>query len=330
MQNILKRIASLALAISLTLTMIGSIFRCSVVSGYQLLGTNAALGSPILNDTFTTDQWNKWEMVVWGIFLSNFTTPFIDDYNSAFNLDSTSGSKGSGVKALQFGSGRDPANNKVLESLLNYAINQQVQGAIKQIYVSYTTIDDQVITGQPSFNTAGNKVAQSSTPSTDGAASVDTTSDTINDSGVAGESGGYTETIRAATVRDLFFMSKDSDSTWAFSSGDNEFWKMEQILYFNNYIDMIGIKDARVPTFAIKTNAGGYENVLDYTDGYDLSLLSGVLARGLSGDLLMKLELRLFGLAVFHFSNGFLIKQLLKPWDLIPNLTQETLKIKMF
>lgn len=275
MQRTLKRAASFSLALALMLSLIGSMLQYSLSAGsYGALGTNVTLGSPILSDSFTSDNWNKWEMVVWGIFLSNFTTPFIDDYNTAFNLDATDGSKGSGCKALQFGSGRDPANNKVIESLLNYAINQQVQGSQKPIYVSYTVIENRVITDRPVFNTAGDGI---STDSGDSDGSLDGGGDT-------GGSDDTTQVIREATVRDLFFMNKSDTSTWAFSTADNKWWKCETVLNFENYTDMVGVLNGNIPTFAIKTNGGGYENVLDYTDGYDLSILSAVLARGLGGD----------------------------------------------
>ena len=137
--KILNRLCAMVLVVSIWTTAIGSMFEYAMATtAYSQLGSNAALGSPILNPNFSADDWNKWEMITWGIFLSNFTTPFVDDYNSAFNQDAGYGSKGSGAKALQFGSGQDVANNDTIQDLLDYAINQQSQGAIKQIYVSYS------------------------------------------------------------------------------------------------------------------------------------------------------------------------------------------------
>ena len=141
-------------------SMVGNIMVYSTASAYSSLGTNKALGSPILNENFSSNNWNKWEMVVWGIFLSNFTTPFIDDYNSAFNIDSGYGSKGSGVQALQFGSGRDPANSSVIQNLLDYAVNQQAAGGSKTIYVNYNSIKDGEISELSVFKSGGAYVGE--------------------------------------------------------------------------------------------------------------------------------------------------------------------------
>ena len=105
------------------------------------LGTNLALGSPILNSEFTAEDWNRWELVVWGIYLSNYVVPLVDDYNSAFNSESGIGSNGSGIKALVFGSGNDVQSNKVLKSLLESAIKIQQSSGYTPIYVDYSTIN---------------------------------------------------------------------------------------------------------------------------------------------------------------------------------------------
>ena len=59
-----------------------------VAKGLELsgsIGTNAALGSPLLNDaSWGSEDWNPYELVTFGVFLSNFTVPKVDDYKSEF------------------------------------------------------------------------------------------------------------------------------------------------------------------------------------------------------------------------------------------------------
>ena len=140
MKSIVTKLLALILALTAITQVMLSGFGYANGNYINQLGSNKALGSPILNSNFVADDWNKWEMIAWGVFLSNFATPLIDDYNSAFNANSNSGSKGSGYKALQFGSGSDPANDKVLQSLLDTAITQQKNGQIKQVYVKHTEV----------------------------------------------------------------------------------------------------------------------------------------------------------------------------------------------
>ena len=75
-----KRIASLLLLFALLINMTGAILSYAYAAGgsYSSLGTNQALGSPILNESFSLEDWNKWEMIVWGILLRKYTSPFVD------------------------------------------------------------------------------------------------------------------------------------------------------------------------------------------------------------------------------------------------------------
>lgn len=106
------------------------------VSYSNQLGTNAALGSPLLNSNFNYEDWNKWEMLAFGVFLSNFTHPLVDSYTTAFTVNNK-GSAGEGKKALQFGSGSDSAGDKALSSMLNYAVTAQKSG-YREIKAKYT------------------------------------------------------------------------------------------------------------------------------------------------------------------------------------------------
>lgn len=297
--NIVNRLLSVILIVALTISMVGNIIEYARADAYSTLGTNKALGSPVLNPNFSADDWNKWEMITWGIFLSNFAIPFVDDYNSAFNLNSGKGSQGSGVKALKFGSGNDPANNKVLQDLLDYAINQQMQGGVKPIKVSYTEMSDGKFTQKSQFQTStgslnifGSDLSQSTDTGDTGDTSTDTgtsgAEDTSDESDIQGEGSPESSLIRDATVADLLFSvggtgwahaSGEKGTTWAGSTSNNLI--AQEALKTKNYVKITSIIEGSFPTFAILTSTNTYETVLDYTDAYDLSVISGVLARGL-------------------------------------------------
>lgn len=238
------------------------------------LGTNQALGSPILNSNFVADDWNKWEMIAWGVFLSNFATPLIDDYESAFNANSSQGSKGSGYKALQFGSGSDPANAGVMQGLLNYAITQQKTGAIKQVYVKHTNIEGlETIVDE----STSNEVTQETTENNES-----TEGESLDEEEVIVDLGEY----RPATFADFIFMEseKDGDTFIEVSDVDGSInWGAEgKNLY--GYKPIYTFKEAGIPTFAI-TSDTGHEVVLDYTNSWDLQLLNAWFGRVLHSDL---------------------------------------------
>ncbi len=119
----------------IAISIICQIISIPYVGANEVIGTNLALGSPLLNDSFKNDSWNKWEIIVFGVFLSNFAYPLIDDYTSTFSNVSY-GSRGAGFKALEFGTGRDPNNNKVIKDLLEYVIAMQRDSRnLREIYV---------------------------------------------------------------------------------------------------------------------------------------------------------------------------------------------------
>ena len=115
------------------------------------LGTAVAVGSPILNPDFSTDNWNPYEMEVWGIYLSNFVRPLQDTYESAF----TNG--GPGVTALEIGSGNNPDSNAYLKVLLNYAVTTQKQ-SLSDLYVGFVADGgsaNQIYSSPDSANSTG-------------------------------------------------------------------------------------------------------------------------------------------------------------------------------
>lgn len=139
MEQALKRILAGALCLLCIMTTAIETIPLAYSATDVILGTNAALGSPILNNNFTINDWNKWEMICWGVFLSNFCVPLVDDYESCF-MTGKGGSNGSGFAALSFGTGNDPTNNETIESLTTYAAVQQ-KVTQKEIYVGLTKIE---------------------------------------------------------------------------------------------------------------------------------------------------------------------------------------------
>lgn len=133
-----KSIIALILAFIMVFGVIAPVVASAAETSYSSqLGTNKALGSPLLNDNFQYEDWNKWEMVTFGVFISNFVQPMIDDYETAFTNNSR-GSAGKGKEALVFGSGTDSVGTKSLEGMLRYAISAQKNGA-KPLSVRYIT-----------------------------------------------------------------------------------------------------------------------------------------------------------------------------------------------
>lgn len=137
--SILKRVtASLLLGITLS-TSVANLAYANYYS--DTLGSVMALGSPLSNEGFEMEDWNEWEMVTFGIFLSNFVEPFMDDYTSAFTAGTAKGSKGAGIKALQFNAGGAYDSGGTLTQMLNYCKSTQAKGGstikVKYNYYEY-------------------------------------------------------------------------------------------------------------------------------------------------------------------------------------------------
>lgn len=104
------------------------------------IGTTAGTGSPLLNEsTWSQEDWNPWELLTFGVFCSNFTVPFIDDYMSAFQ-SGKGGTDGRGLKVLQYGTGQDNQSSSILQTMLSYSIKMQGK-ALQPIKVVIHDID---------------------------------------------------------------------------------------------------------------------------------------------------------------------------------------------
>ena len=134
----LNRIMSTILVAFILLMSVGPTVASADTDGLSSqLGTAEALGSPVMNRSFNTDEWNRWELAVFGIFMSNFCVPFVDSYNTAFNTNSNKGSDGNALKALKFESGADVESSKVLQVMVENCINAQ-KAQLRPIKVEFT------------------------------------------------------------------------------------------------------------------------------------------------------------------------------------------------
>lgn len=227
----------------------------------SILGTNSALGSAILDNSFVAEDWNKWEMLTWGVFLSNFPVPLVDDYESAFNSNSTTGSKGASYKALSFGSGSDNANAETIKNMLNYAVNQQKTGGLKEIYVNFSPITRDKVDIKP----------VSDTSSLRGANFKDMF---LADSSKNGDSwvqlGNVTGVNNPTNVRVPI-------SSNSIHEGVGELGKEDK------YVSLSTINSGSLPTFYVKYGSS-YEKIFDYADGWDAQIMTAWIARVASGE----------------------------------------------
>ncbi|MEM4385406.1 MAG: hypothetical protein QXD03_02525 [Candidatus Anstonellales archaeon] len=248
-----NRVKRLVVSVLILMVVFNGIVYGAVSDKYGFINSKEALGSPILNPDFNIEDWNKWEMVVWGIYLSNFAIPLVDDYDSAFNANANTGSKGAGYKALVFGSGSDSGNSKLIKSLLEYAIKQQKLGALTPIHVTYSKIErGKIVKGSPNYREA-----------------------TLKDLFIANsEKGGETwvelqDTV-GADVSTSRLVAVDYDRVYMDI--------FTEIGKSSKYVSIATIEKGNLPTFGVKYGSG-YETIFDYTDGWDIQLLTAFMSK---------------------------------------------------
>ena len=319
----LKNIVTYALLIATLLNLAITAMPMVKADAYSSLGTNLALGSPVLNKNALSDNWNKYEAIVWGIFLGNFCTPFIDNYESAFNLSSSQGSQGHGLKSLSFGAGSDVANNSVLKDLVTYSINNQ-ETAVKQIKVSYNILEnnqwactnafDTTTTGS---NNTNDNTDQDNSEDVPGGDAQDNTTPPPSEQNPSGTGTQYTPSSpRTATLADLFLPPVKEDAqedgkSWTDFTYSGDRWGITYLAMFKNYTPIAGVQTASLPTFAIDKGTGaGYEIVLDYRENYDIQMFTGALASALNSsyrdkvvDLLNNTDLNAIPLYIDSYGN---------------------------
>lgn len=245
MEQALKRILAGALCLLCLMTTVVETIPLAYSATDVILGTNAALGSPILNNNFTINDWNKWEMICWGVFLSNFCVPLVDDYESCF-MTGKGGSNGSGFAALSFGTGNDPTNNETIESLTTYAAVQQ-KVTQKEIYVGLTKIEGPT---------------------------METTKD-------PNDSQENADELRLAKFKDFFLSetpnSEETSGSLLQNGGLFELRTVVKVVGQDNYADTSCIPEGYLPTFYIRNGNGKYVKIFDYTDSWDAQMITLII-----------------------------------------------------
>lgn len=270
LSSMIKRGITLSLAVVCVMqTLLSTVDFAKGASNYSLLGSNKALGSPLLDPSFSLEDWNKWEMMTWGIFLSNFAVPLVDDYDSAFNVNSTVGSKGSGLKALQFGSGSDPTSKETISGLLNYAVTQQQTAGLKEIYVGFSEVKRDGITKVAIDPASGATVRPATFKDMFLASSKDDGDSWVELGNVTGLNNSTNQAVP---------IDGDSINNTAISDWAAEWSKAEK------YVDITTINAGSLPTFYTEYGTGSYEEVFDYTNSWDAQLLTAWIARVACGD----------------------------------------------
>lgn len=280
--KVYKRLIAMLLVSLMVVTMFVGLVQTTNAANYDMLGTNSALGSPLLNNNMTVESFNKWETVAWGIFLSNFTVPYADTYESAFTKAGY-GSNGSGAQALQFSAGSEVTNTEVIADLLNYAINLEKSTAPVPLSIVFNEMKDGI-------TTQNSLLAESKAP-VQPAESEGVEGDGAEGEGAEGaEEGASTEQpvappsdsgIRVARVGDLIMSTtKDDNKGWIESKDldNNEFWTSGTNMS-TGYPDMLMVKNGQIPTFVIQKPNGSIVKVLDYTDSFDLQMSTASLLK---------------------------------------------------
>lgn len=119
-------------------------------SSINMVGTNNALGSPLLNTNFNPTEFKPEENIIFGIFLSNFPIPLVDSYQTAFSRGA-GGSDGYGFRALQFASGAE----ETMENMLNLAIDNTIEGVKASYKPLYLQTDEDVSTEETTEGETG-------------------------------------------------------------------------------------------------------------------------------------------------------------------------------
>lgn len=261
-KKVLKNITIVTLCIASITSAILASTPVAYANSSGILNTNIALGSPVLNKNFVIDDWNEWEMEVWGVYLSNFCQPLIDKYETAFKTGA-GGSNGAGYKAICFGSGSDPENNEVIQQLCDDAIVYQ-QTVTKRLYVTYTHVKYELRQGDINYVDSGNGGA------------VETWYERVIDDT---KSDANTNEPREATFKDLFFQNNALEgATSSAKIKDAGSFSGDVYKFNDNYTWTMHIDEAYIPTFWIRNEKGKYIKVLDYMDSWDIQLTSLLLA----------------------------------------------------
>lgn len=254
----LKKVLALGLSILTVASVIVQPVFAAGSSYYRTsLGTNLALGSPLSNPDFSSEDWDKWEILVFGMFMSNYCQIGVDDYSSAF----ASGSKG--LAAMQFAAGGDVNSNGILRKMINVATTAQ-QTNLSQIQVRYNYWEvgekTQLDLGMRSARfmdlvptITGSRIGGKSTFGIDMSANIE-------------------QPVVATTVnKELETNAMLIVDASTYSS------EYEDASYTNSTLVALP-SNALIPTFTVSVN-GELKTVFDFMDGYDSQLMSSVIGK---------------------------------------------------
>ena len=220
----------------------------------SVLGTREALGSPLLNSDFEMNDWNKWEIVAFGVFLSNFTYPLVDDYKSAFSL-SGRGSNGQGLRALEFSSSPDDNYKNMLHDLLNYMLANQSSN-LRRLKVKKKVMFKGIeTTFEDSYKDAN-----------------------FNDMFLINDYNFY----------------KDKDNPWIVNAITtavewitNSDWKGKSegtLADLSGYPEIKVLQEMVLPELAVELPGGSYETVFSYSNGWDIQMFNAWIGRVINGN----------------------------------------------
>lgn len=259
------------------------------------LGTASQLGSPLLNNQFNADNFNPWEQIVFGIYLSNYVQPFVDSYESAFSTGAGYGSNGAGAQSLQFSAGEEATNEEIIKGMLNIIINMQANVPLKPLYVTYNDVTNGKIT-RSSVISQGQKSDSTDTQAggTEG-----------TDAQAEGTEGTDTQTegsfqvsadVQAATLADLFLTAPEKGSG-AYLDIASKLTKGDQVVHSmwswsgSNVVSgkevqnlgkqIIYANEGSLPTIVLmnSSNTGYKEILIDYCDSYDIQQFAALAVK---------------------------------------------------
>ena len=255
------------------------------------LGTASQLGSPLLNNQFNADNFNPWEQIVFGIYLSNYVQPFVDSYESAFSTGAGYGSNGAGAQSLQFSAGEEATNEEIIKGMLNIIINMQANVPLKPLYVTYNDLTDGKIT-RSSVISQGQK-SDSTDTQTEGTEGTNTQTEGTEGTDAQAEGNFQVSAdVQAATLADLFLTAPGKgsnaymDVAVALKKGDfsvngiaQTHIKTKEVTQLNKEIAYVN--EASVPTIVLmnQSNTGYKEIILDYCDQYDIQQFATVAVK---------------------------------------------------
>lgn len=253
-----KRIAALTLAV---VTLGLNITQVSMAAGSDYyrstLGTNKSLGSPLSNSDFSSDDWDKWEMAIFGMFLGNYVKLGQEDYGDAFKSGSD------GINALQFAAGGDANSNGVLRKMLTEAITGQkneIALYTRYKYVSFgkeSTVD--LETRPSKFNDLFPEIRR-----------------------YTGDSDDIKIAKSAIVDHPRLWMTINKDSIVKYpkytsqSASGNELGGGTGL---NDTTGLTVVAAALLPEFTVKLQSGESKTILDFTDGYDVQITQAAVAK---------------------------------------------------